>query len=454
MLKTLLKPFIVVSLFGVALLGSVQAEQQRVAIIGGGGAGLTSAWLLEQDYDVTLFEKNDRLGGHCHTIDVEHCGYTSHIDTGAEFFSDSIFPHFMQLLKILDVPVNKFVLTNTFFTIDGSETIYLPPITNGKVAWESFWPSNLFDLLQFKHVLTEGQYILDIRDTGMTLSSFVEDLKLTHDFKIHFLYPFMAAAWGVTPQEIQKFAAYDVLKYFVLNQPSGLDPIYWNEIVGGTRAYIKTLSGQLKNADIRLSASIQEISYENEKYFIKQANGTQEEFDHLVITTNAKDAAKLLKDIPQKQDIRAILDQIRYYDTTIAIHGDKRFMPKDPSDWAIANVAYNGKQSAMTFYKDWLDGPCPLFRSWLTYNVLEDSEENPRPSPLYATIEWEHPFIDINYFHAQKAVQTVNGNHNLWFAGIHTYDNDSHESVICSAIKIAQGLAPESTRLKKLTNID
>ena len=428
------------------------ASQPKVTIIGGGGAGLTTAWLLENDYDVTLFEKENHLGGHCYTIDIEHQGCTSHIDTGAEFFSDSLFPHFMQLLKILNVPVNKFILTNTFFTADGSETIFLPPISKGKVVWESFFSSNLFDLVQFKHVLDEGMNIINIQDTGLSIKHFVNHLNVTESFKNQFLYPFMAAAWGVSSKDIQSFAAYDVLKYFVLNQPSGLTPIYWNEVVGGTNIYINALASQLTQTTIKLSSTITDITYKDNRYTIIQGDGSAAEFDYLVLASNSSAAEQLLQNIPEKQDICTILKQIKYYNTTIAVHGDSRFMPSKQSDWAVANIAFDGTNSAMTIYKSWLDGPSPIFRSWLTYPI-EYHGENLVPSPLFATVEWQHPIIDVNYFHAQKAIQVANGNQNLWFAGIYTFDNDSHESVIVSAMNVAQGLAPNSERLNQLSRI-
>ena len=46
----------------------------RIGIIGAGAAGLTASWLLSENHDVTLFEKQDRLGGHAHTVEVEQDG--------------------------------------------------------------------------------------------------------------------------------------------------------------------------------------------------------------------------------------------------------------------------------------------------------------------------------------------------------------------------------------------
>ena len=75
----------------------------QVAIVGSGISGLTAAWLLNRTHDVTLFEANDYLGGHTHTVSVEHEGQSLNVDTGFIVFNDWTYPNFIQLLKSLDV---------------------------------------------------------------------------------------------------------------------------------------------------------------------------------------------------------------------------------------------------------------------------------------------------------------------------------------------------------------
>lgn len=444
-----------VCFFSFAVLPCAAKEIKKVGIIGGGGAGLTTAWLLDETCEVTLFEKKSRLGGHANTIDIEVEGKTIEIDAGFEFFSDHMYPTFNRFLKVLDVKVNKFPLTYTFYHVDGSDTVVLPPVQNGYIAWESLAPSNIFDLFQFKFLLDRAKYLVEIKDTGITLQQFVDNLPLTDSFKHDFLYPFLAAGWGVSSEVYQTFAAYNVLKYLVMNQPSGLKPIYWNEIEGGTRSYIQAVAKQLEHTHVKLSSKIRTIAYEEEIYKVVEEDGTVSQFDHLILATNAFEARDLLKDIPEALDIRTILDQIEYSHTTIAVHGDTRFMPEDKDDWSVANVRYDGKQSAMTFHKSWEGAPRPVFRSWLTFDVRpETAKGSPLPDPLYSTVHYWHPKVNLKYFQTQKAVQILNGNRHLWFAGVYTEDVDSHESVILSAIRVAKALAPHSTRLYQLKHMD
>ena len=93
----------------------------RIGIVGGGAAGLATAWLLEQRHDVTLFEKDDRLGGHAHTVDIEVDGQTLAVDAGFQFFGRSAaYATFNRLLDALDVPRTTYPATLTVARGDGS----------------------------------------------------------------------------------------------------------------------------------------------------------------------------------------------------------------------------------------------------------------------------------------------------------------------------------------------
>lgn len=430
-------------------------QPPRVAVIGGGGAGLTTAWLLDQDFDVTLYEKENRLGGHANTINVTVDNQTYPIDAGFEFFNDEMYSYFNRLLKILQVPLHQFPLVSTFYWTDGSETLVLPPIHDGTVTWHSLTPSHIFEELQFKHVLSEAQNLVDYQDSALTFKQFADSLTLTNSFKQDFLYPFVAAAWGVPVEVMQTFTAYNVLKYLVKSQPVGLQPVNWNEIVGGTISYVNAIANQFQRTTVKLSSTITNIKYKQGRYQITEADGTSLQFDHVVLATNAAQAKDLLQDITETLDIRTILGGIQYHLTTIAIHGDTRFMPQEQCNWTVSNIRYNGTLSANTFYKPWLEGASPIFKSWISYDVRPDNDSgNAMPSPLYGLVHYWHPVSDVKYYQVQKAVQTVSGNRNLWFAGIYTEDVDAHESAIVSAMRIGRALAPNSARLQQLSQLE
>lgn len=428
----------------------VYGDKQKVAVIGGGGSGLTSAYLLDQEFDVTLFEVQDRLGGHANTVEVNAGGTLVPIEAGFEFICENQFPHFYHLLNdILKVDLHPYTLTTTFYRTDGSHVLELPPVHDGQVEFRSLGLDNIFKMVEFDLLLEEGKKIVNAQNMGITFEDFANQLLLSTDFKNEFLYPYLAAGWGVSKDDIKQFAAYDALKYVIKGEEAR--HYQWIEIVGGTKQYIQALASQLENATVKLSTNITKITFENNLYTIVEENGNQSEFEHLVIATNAQQAAELLKDISFAQDIKMMLSQIEYYKTTIAIHGDNRFMPPKSEDWRVVNVRYDGENSETTVYKNWLSPHAPIFKSWITYDVRPSQDTGtPMPEPLYAIAHYDHPKANLKYFETQKAISAIQGNYNLFFAGNYTFDNDSHESAIMSAIKVAKQLVPDSERLKNL----
>ena len=80
--------------------------KKKIAVIGSGIAGLTSAYFLQNDFEVTLFEKNDYLGGHANTRTVKDSqNQNINIDTGFIVYNELTYPNLTKLFDQLDVPV-------------------------------------------------------------------------------------------------------------------------------------------------------------------------------------------------------------------------------------------------------------------------------------------------------------------------------------------------------------
>lgn len=424
------------------------AYADKIAIIGGGASGLVTAWLLEQNHDVTLYEAQDHLGGHANSIDVNVDSSPVVIEAGAEFFNETFYPHFLKLLRHFNLPLKSFTLVTTFYRTDGSEQIILPPYHDGKVEWQSLTPSNLYKSAQLKMIIEYGRKIITDHNTDPTLQAFVDTISVSKNFKTTFLYPLLASAWGVTPDEIQDFSAYNTLKYIVEGNDN--KNYQWYEVTGGLKKYIEAVRDSLQKTDVRLNARVTQIVNANGHYTLSAADGSVRDYDQIVFATDANVTSALLSTLPDEAQLSAELAKVHYYDTKIAIHSDPRFMPANKADWRTVNIRYDGIHAATTMYKDW-KSKTPIFKSWLTYDVRSPNDKgSPLPSPLYALIDYKHPTTDSRYFHAQSVVEKAQGLNHLWFAGMWTYDNDSHESAIISAIKVAQHLAPESERLKIL----
>ncbi len=450
-------------------------QVNRIAIIGGGVSGLVAAWDLQYNFDVTLYEKSDRLGGHANTIKVfvdkngkptgrvevmdakpqkeleVESGNESGveveepeekyvvIEAGAEFFNDPMYTHFMGLLELLDAPIHKFPFTYSFYKKDGKELVILPPIQNKKVIWKGLTLHAIYDLVEFKIFIDHE----DKKNTNVTLQQYADSIDgLTKDFKEHFLYPFFSAAWGTSIQYIKDFAASTFLDYIKKNAPKNLQTPVWNEVQGGMSSYIQKLEKELSLTIIKRSTNIESITLEDDCYKITEDNGKVNYYTHLILATDAPTASRLLKDIPEKTDIRTLLNQIEYYKARIAIHGDPSYMPPDKSGWSVANIQHNeDKPSTMTMWKEWINPY--TFKSWI-------NEGDPMPEPLYYFVEYQHLLSNLNYIFAQKAIEKVQGNHKCYFAGMWASPGGSHDAAIVAAMKVAEMIDPDSENLQAL----
>lgn len=422
----------------------------KIAIIGGGAAGLTTAWLLEQHHDITLYEASDKLGGHADSIEIMINGQPVVIEAGAEFFNEKFYPHFLKLLRFYNIPLNKFTLVTTFYKTDGSDEIILPPYHDGTVEWKSLTPTNISRSLQLKKIIDKGRQVIESKEKETLLIDFLDSITLKLSFKNDFFFPLIAAAWGTNIPSVPYFSAYNAVKYLVEGYDN--ENYQWHEITGGMKSYIAAVKKALLHATVKLNAAVQQIGMNNGHYTLLAADGSYEEYEQLILATNAKIASSLLNTLPETKDLAKLLSQIKYYDTQVAIHSDVRFMPLKKEDWRVVNIRYDGKNSAITMYKEW-ESPIPIFKTWITYDVRYPNDKGGKlPTNLYALRTYQHPFVDSTYFKVQKAIAAMQGDKNIWFAGNWTFDNDSHESAINSAIKIAQVLAPSSDRLKILTN--
>lgn len=75
----------------------------EIAVVGAGISGLVAAYQLRDLAQVHLFEANDYVGGHTHTVDVTLSGESFAVDTGFIVFNDRTYPNFCRLLDQLNI---------------------------------------------------------------------------------------------------------------------------------------------------------------------------------------------------------------------------------------------------------------------------------------------------------------------------------------------------------------
>jgi monoamine oxidase len=83
---------------------------KKLAIIGGGLSGLYAAYIFQNDYEITIFEARDRLGGRIHTIDGFDMGpswiwaHQNRILTLIQSLKIELFPQYTSGYSLYDTP--------------------------------------------------------------------------------------------------------------------------------------------------------------------------------------------------------------------------------------------------------------------------------------------------------------------------------------------------------------
>jgi len=437
-----------ISIFLTLILSASTAYADKVAVIGGGAAGMNTSFLIEEANNVTLYEAGSNIGGHVKTDLVKVSGTTAVMDAGAEYFNKASYPNLVKLLEYLLIATTAFTLTVNFYHLNKNKHLVMPPVHDNQIEWNSFRPSNLLKLIQLKWVIYKGKYIIQNKNYSITIADFIEDLYLLRSFKDKFLYPFLAAQWGVSVEKVKDISAFQGLKYLIDGDNANDN---WLEATNGLHSYIEALSKKLNNTDIHIDTRVQSVEKEGNQYRVTLENGSSDLFDQVVFAVNPKIAGELLENSEGAQALSNTLKKVHTFPTKIALakaEGDSlRFLPRNNTQ--VINIRFDGTNSAITMHKPWktADDLPAVIKTWVTDAILADNDMS-EPAPEDAVIhDYEHVYMDIKYYDAYKAAKSEEAkNSGLWFPG--THEDDSHEAVLEAAIDVAKQLAPKSSRLR------
>ncbi len=409
----------------------------RIGIVGGGVSGMASAWMLQDDHDVTLFEGAPELGGHAATLPVSVSGKTVHAEFGARFFFDSAYPYFLGLLRLLEVPVRWNDAAVSFTEVAANRTIALPPRSVRHVASLLGSPRLLRHVLSLRKLIGEQPGISKARDYSITFRDHLASAGYSPSFGPEFVFPFLSACWGAPLDDLPGFPVYSLLK----GMPPGTKPGFY-EVDGGMARYIRAFAERLARVNVRLGANVRRIESLGSGFRVEDAEGKHHEFDHVIVSTSSRDAADLLRDVPKIAEMHAAVGAFRHFDTDIVVHGDVSLMPRDRRDWMHTNLFVEKDHAWMT---DWqgMHDDADVFRTWLP-------KGRATPSPLYGRSRFHHLIMTPENAVLQRRIAALQGVANLWVTGMYAADVDNHESALLSAVVPARGLAPHSKNLARL----
>ena len=409
----------------------------KIAIVGSGIAGMSAAWLLSKVHHVTVYEKEDRLGGHSNTVKIKMNKQTISVDAGFIVYNDVNYPNLTKLFEHLNVSTQKSDMSFSVSLNDGqleygSRNLNAlfgqrSNILRGRL-WRMIKDMQLFR----KH--SEQFLNGDIDQSRISLQQFLSQKKYSHNFVKHFILPMGAAIWSTKIEDILEQPATTFLRFFASHGLMRLkNRTTWRTVVGGSEQYIKKLTANYLNS-VRLKEGVRSVSRHDKHVEVVDENGNVENYDAIVLATHADQSLDVLSD-PDPLEL-SLLGAFHYTDNHAVLHSDPNLMPNRQQVWSSWNFLGNDENGVnVTYWMNSLqsiDHNIPLFVS-VNPNIA------PEKSKIHKSFDYQHPIFDYKAWHAQKRLWQIQNYRNTWYCGSY-FGYGFHEDALQSGLAVAEEL--------------
>jgi predicted NAD/FAD-binding protein len=416
----------------------------KIAIIGSGISGLTSAYLLHKKHDIHVFESAPVLGGHTATVEFDYEGKSHKVDTGFIVFNDWTYPNFIALMN--DIGVESRPSDMSFGVVCESSNLQYAGVEgrarmlNGLFAQRRrlFSPRYLRMLLDI--VKFNKRAIADVEkdriEPQWTLREYVSRNGLGDYFTRYYLIPMASAIWSTPYRQMEDFPMSFMLPFMyrhgllsVANRPK------WRTIVGGSSAYIEPLIAGFKDK-IRLSTPVTGVSRKKDCVTLTTPVGN-EEFDQVIFACHSDQALALLNEPTSSET--ALLSAVLYQENEVVLHSDASLMPSNRRAWASWNYRLSeGCESELpmvTYDMNRLMGLSDSSKFFVTLN----SAGTIAPELIHKTYHYAHPIFTRKGVRAQRRWDEINGPNRSWFCGA-WWGKGFHEDGVDSALRVVRAI--------------
>ena len=405
--------------------------RQRIAIVGMGISGLVAAHRLHEAHDITVYEANDYIGGHTHTIEVERDGRVWPVDTGFIVFNERNYVNFIALLDELGVSSHPTTMSfsvrcdtaNLEYNGTSLEKLF---VQRRNMLRPSFHRM-VRDIVRFYR---ESRELLEGHDDTTTLGEYLNLNGYSREFTDHHIIPMGSAIWSADPVDMLTFPATTFVRFFDHHGFLDLkDRPQWRVVDGGSHAYVKRLTIPFRHR-IRLNTPVRSIARTGDEIWIAASDDTVEKYDAVFIACHSDQALRMLEaPTPSEQDI---LGAIPYAENPVVLHTDTSLLPKRKRAWASWNYLLpgDGRSGATVTYNQnilqGLDAP-------ETFCVSLNQTERIDPARVIQSFTYHHPQYTVGTVAAQRRKDEISGQENTYYCGAY-WGFGFHEDGVNSAI--------------------
>ena len=413
-------------------------RKKNLAIIGSGVSGLSAAYFLKDNYNITVYEKNAVFGGHSRTISVLTNNKAKvDVDTGFIVLNDRTYPLLNKLLKDLEVQIED---TEMSFAISAND---------GQLEWAGSslntlfaQRKNLFNISMLRGVMDIIKFNAKAKDfikksPNLSLGELIKKMNLRSWFRDYYILPMGGAIWSCPSSTMLDFPATTFVSFFdnhgllsIKNRPQ------WHTIKNKSKEYVKALVLSIsKNNTLKKNCNIEYIDCLDGKIQIKECDNDPVVYDEVLFACHPVEILPVLKSInPAMQNA---LKKFSRKKNIAYTHFDSKQMPKEKKCWSSWNYLYRkGEEAsrvAVTYWMNKLQHINPKIPLFVTLNPISPIPEE----KIYDTHEFYHPVFDQTAIDGQLALNETQGDSHVWFCGAYLRYG-FHEDGVWSAVEISK----------------
>jgi predicted NAD/FAD-binding protein len=411
---------------------------KRIAVVGSGISGLAAAYFLSRRYEVHLFEKESRLGGHTHTVVVEGAAGPVALDTGFLVHNDRTYPRLVRLFRELDVPTR---VSDMSFAVSCRRT----GLEYGSRGARGFFAdprtlvsrSHLRLLKEIFRFNRKASAFLRAPDAdGTTLDEFLVAHRFSDSFCSRYLFPMASAIWSTSLDAIRGFPAVTLVRFLDnhgLLSVNGQPP--WKVVQGGSHTYIPKLLAPL-GGRVSTGTTIQAIARSEHAVTIVCVNRPPLRFDEVVLACHGDQVLPLLADPSDAE--REVFAAFQTTTNCAWLHTDERVLPARREARASWNYLLDGPTTApptVTYHLNRLQS----LDSREQYCVTLNPNGSVDGARVLKRMVYQHPLYTRDAIRAQARWADVSGVRRTHYCGAYWFYG-FHEDGLRSALRVSEAL--------------
>ena len=401
----------------------------KIAVIGSGISGLSSAYYLSKNYKVDLFEKDDHFGGHSYTYEIKEKDKIVPVDLGFIVFNEVTYPSLIKFFKHLNVPYEKSDMSFSV-SIKNSNIEYSGSGLGGLFANKS----NLFNL-KFLNMIKEiisfykiAPELLNEEIKEQTLGDYLKKKNFSKYFIEYHLIPMVAAIWSMPFDKAKEMPLKFFLNFFnnhglfkLKNRPQ------WFTVTNRSRSYVKNITGKI-SGEIFKNYKVDKIIRSDDNIRIMIGNDYID-YDQVVLASHADESLNMIEK-PTAEE-KNLLGKFQYVENEAFLHTDENLMPIKKRAWSSWNSISTNEETCITYWLNKLQNLKSEKNYFLTLNPIFKIND----SSVIKKVNFTHPYLNSENTKIQKDLHIIQGKKRTWFCGSY-FGYGFHEDGLKSSIEL------------------